>query len=195
MRKLTPQEIHSLSRHTQEHLGPDRLPVTVVLDNIRSLHNVGSIFRTCDAARVQRLCLTGITGRPPRREIDKTALGAVESVPWRYIPSAGEALADLKKQGANIYILEQTDRSIPLFEVTFQWPAALVLGNEVFGVDEQLFPLADRCVAIPMFGEKHSLNVSVAAGIVLFKMVEQYVQQHPNWKIAQRLSKRAESDR
>ncbi|RMG61179.1 MAG: TrmH family RNA methyltransferase, partial [Calditrichaeota bacterium] len=161
MRKLNPDEIQALSRQIRHRLGSSRLPVSVVLDNIRSLHNVGSIFRTCDAARVEQLLLTGITGRPPRREIDKTALGAVESVPWRYFPSAGETLTRLKQQGYTVYILEQTNQSLPFYKVNFQFPAALVVGNEVFGVDEQLLPLADQCVDIPMFGEKHSLNVSV----------------------------------
>lgn len=175
MRKLTLSEI-ARQRVSPEHVGEvPRFPIKVVLDNIRSLYNVGSIFRTADAARIERLYLTGITGRPPRKEIDKTALGAVESVPWEYIPSAIELVKELKKQEIPIAVLEQTDNSKSYKQVEYSFPVCLILGNEVFGIQEQIIQMADMAIEIPMYGVKHSLNVSVAFGIVVFEMVHQYL--------------------
>ena len=174
MRKL---ELHEIS---QKRISPDsvsqvkRLPVYVLLDNIRSLYNVGSIFRTADAARVKKLILTGITGKPPRKEIDKTALGASETVPWEYDLSAVNALKHLKKQGIPIIILEHTDSNVEYRKMDYPFPCCLALGNEVNGIQQEILSLADACIEIPMFGTKHSLNVSVAFGIVIYEMLHQF---------------------
>ena len=178
MRKL---ELHEINK---KRISPDkishakRLPVYVLLDNIRSLYNVGSIFRTADAARVEKLILTGITGRPPRKEIDKTALGASETVPWEYDPSAIDALKHLKKQGIPIIILEHTDSNVEYGKMDFPFPCCLVLGNEVSGIQEEILGLADACIEIPMFGTKHSLNVSVAFGIVIYEILQQFLRNN-----------------
>lgn len=175
MRKL---ELHEIS---QKRISPyaisraKRLPVYVLLDNIRSLYNVGSIFRTADAARVKKLILTGITGKPPRKEIDKTALGASETVPWEYDISAVNALKHLKKQGIPIIILEHTDSNVEYRKMDYPFPCCLALGNEVNGIQREILSLADACIEIPMFGTKHSLNVSVAFGIVIYEMLHQFL--------------------
>ena len=178
MRKL---ELHEI---TQKRISPDkisslkRMPVYVLLDNIRSLYNVGSIFRTADAARVEKIILTGITGKPPRKEIDKTALGASETVPWEYEHSGGKALNQLKNQGIPIIILEHTDSNVEYKKMNFPFPCCLVLGNEVSGIQNDILEQADACIEIPMYGTKHSLNVSVAFGIVIYEMLDQYLQNN-----------------
>jgi tRNA G18 (ribose-2'-O)-methylase SpoU len=148
-----------------------KLPVCIVLDNIRSLHNVGSVFRTADAFRVEKIILTGITGCPPHREIEKTALGATASVNWEYTEQPVIAVTQLKNEGYRIILIEQTTHSVPLHQT--QWMGsekiALVFGNEINGVSEDLIALADASVEIPQEGTKHSLNISVCAGIVLWE--------------------------
>ena len=150
-------------------------PVVLVLDNIRSMHNVGSAFRTCDAFNVERLYLCGITGTPPNKEISKTALGATESVEWEYRESVEELAKELKSEGYAIILVEQTDNSVLLQEFDFAQygKMALFVGNEVFGISEELLPLCDAAVEIPQFGTKHSLNVAVATGITLWETVKQ----------------------
>lgn len=144
--------------------------VVLLLDNIRSLHNVGSVFRTADAFLVSRIYLCGITGTPPNREITKTALGSTDSVDWEYRESAGETVEELKMAGWQIISLEQTDKSISLekFVPRKDQNYCFVFGNEVFGVDQQVIEKSDLVVEIPQFGTKHSLNVSVTAGIVMW---------------------------
>lgn len=150
----------------------NRHPIIVLLDNIRSLYNVGSIFRTCDAANVEKLILTGYTPHPPRKEISKTALGAEESVPWEYFKSPVEAVATLKNAGVTICAVEQTDESVPYASLTDQhFPICLIVGNEISGVSDELIALADMAIEIPMHGVKHSLNVAVAAGIAIYAAV------------------------
>jgi len=154
-----------------------KMPVTVVLDNIRSGSNVGAVFRTADAFAVQEILLCGITACPPDREILKTALGATESVKWRHFSSTLDALKELKESGYRILAIEQADTSIYLNEFNFDLEnerLALVFGNEVKGVDDALIPLLDGCLEIPQFGTKHSLNVSVCAGVVLWELFSQY---------------------
>lgn len=151
-----------------------KLPVTVVLDNVRSGLNVGSVFRTADGFRVERICLCGITAQPPDREILKTALGATETVPWDYFPNTREAIEQLASKGYQIVAIEQTDASESL-EVVRIDPGrkyALVFGHEVKGVDESLIPFFHRAIEIPQSGTKHSLNIAVCAGIVLWKFYE-----------------------
>jgi 23S rRNA (guanosine2251-2'-O)-methyltransferase len=147
--------------------------VIVVLDNIRSMHNVGSVFRSADAFLVEGLCLCGYTPQPPHRDIHKTALGATETIDWIHVSSTAEAVRQLKAKGYQVFALEQTEGSITLgeFRARNHYPLAIVLGNEVEGVDAEVLKLCDGCIEIPQFGMKHSLNVSVAAGIVLWEIV------------------------
>jgi len=159
--RITPEEFKKQSK----------TPLIVILDNIRSMNNVGSIFRTCDAFVVEKLYLCGITARPPHKDIAKTALGATESVNWEYVEDVVELVQHLKQNNTKIYLIEQTDTSIFLNQ--FQFPEekiAIVLGNEVFGVTEALLPLCDGAIEIPQQGTKHSLNVTIAAGIVIWEI-------------------------
>lgn len=148
-------------------------PVMVVLDNIRSMHNTGSVFRTADAFLAEGICLCGYTPQPPHRDIHKTALGATETVDWLYFSTTLKAVQALKERGYKIYAVEQAEGSVSLEK--FQQPQgkmAVVFGNEVEGVDADVLPLCDGCIEIPQLGMKHSLNISVAAGIVLWKLSE-----------------------
>ena len=151
----------------------EKFPVIVVLENIRSMHNVGSVFRTADAFLIEAIYICGYTAQPPRKEIDKTALGATETVSWKYFASAKEAIEQLREDQYNIFAIEQVDKSIPLgrFQENNIDKLALVFGNEVTGVEEQTLLLCDGSIEIPQFGMKHSLNISVAAGIVLWEVV------------------------
>lgn len=173
MRKLRTEELQRLS--PADYREASKLPVAVILDQVRSMHNVGSVFRTADAFRIGQLWLCGITPRPPHREIHKTALGAEDTVPWHEAPDAASAASALKSQGYRILCIEQTDRSIPLpaLRLDPQQPVAVVFGHEIDGVSEAVLALADAAVEIPQHGTKHSLNVSVAAGIVLYALAQQ----------------------
>jgi tRNA G18 (ribose-2'-O)-methylase SpoU len=154
-----------------------KMPVKVVLDNVRSGSNVGSVFRTSDAFAVNEILLCGITACPPDREILKTALGATESVEWRHFNSTLDAINELRESGYKVYAIEQSDVSVFLNQFSFDMEnerLALIFGNEVKGVDEALIPLLDGCLEIPQLGTKHSLNVSVCAGIVLWELFSQY---------------------
>ena len=157
-----------------ELAGMQRYPLYALCENIRSLYNVGSIFRTSDAIRLEKLFLTGYTGFPPRKEIDKTALGAVDTVSWERYENPLEAITRLKKQKIPLIALEHTSQSIPYFDFKFEFPFCLILGNEVEGVSESLIESADAAVDIPMFGLKQSLNVAVAYGIVMFHALGQF---------------------
>ena len=155
----------------EEFASMPKLPVTVVLDNIRSLNNVGSFFRTCDAFAAERIVLCGITATPPSKEIHKTALGAENTVPWSYFPTTSEAVERLRNEGYRIGAVEQVEGAVMLdkFRAEPGMKYALVFGNEVFGVAQEI---ADRCdfgLEIPQAGTKHSLNVSVSAGVVLWQ--------------------------
>lgn len=168
MKKL---KLEELERDTVDSYKlKDKLPLVVVLDNVRSAMNVGSIFRTSDAFLVEKICLCGITATPPNREITKTAIGATESVEWEYFDDTAKALGALKTEGYQLIGVEQTDSSVLLndFSTKPEGKYALVLGNEVEGVDEELLPMLDACIEIPQEGTKHSLNVSVCAGIVIY---------------------------
>jgi tRNA G18 (ribose-2'-O)-methylase SpoU len=173
MRKLTHDEIAE-KRFTLESLNKqERFPIVVLLDNIRSLYNVGSIFRTSDGARIAKLILCGYTPQPPRKEIEKTALGATKSVPWEYFNDAYAAIAALKSQGIRICVLEHTDKSVPYYSlIRDNFPLCLVIGNEITGVSKGIIAQADMSVEIPMFGIKQSLNAAVAYGIALFEFVK-----------------------
>lgn len=152
----------------------EKLPLTVILDNVRSLHNVGSVFRTSDAFRVQRILLCGITATPPNAEIHKTALGAEDVVEWRYFESTDDAVAMLREEGYRIYAIELCDGSIALqdFETCDGEKYAVILGNEVKGVQQSVVDASDGAIEIPQFGTKHSLNVSVTAGMVIWEFAK-----------------------
>jgi len=171
MRKLTMPELNRLPVEDFQHT--PKSPVVLVLDNVRSLHNVGAVFRTADAFALEKLYLCGVTGQPPHREITKTALGSTESVAWEHAPTTLGAAQHLKAAGYQLVAVEQTTASVPLpqFRPALGQPLALVLGNEVFGVDDEVLALCHAAVEIPQLGTKHSLNVSVAAGVVLWDVL------------------------
>ena len=148
----------------------DKTPLIVILDNIRSMNNVGSIFRTCDGFAVEKLYLCGITACPPNKEIAKTALGATESVDWEYAEDTAALVQRLKAEGVEVYALEQTDSSIMLdqFQPSAGKKTAIIAGNELFGVDDNVLPYCDGAIEIPQRGTKHSFNVSIATGIVIW---------------------------
>lgn len=173
MKKLQLDELNRLS--VDQFKGAAKIPVCLVLDNIRSLHNVGSAFRTADAFRIEKIYLTGITGTPPHREIEKTALGATSSVDWAYVEKPEEAVRALKESGYQMVVVEQTTASVPLntFRVAPDQKYALVFGNEVKGVSEEVIALADWALEVPQVGTKHSLNISVCLGIVLWEVFKQ----------------------
>jgi tRNA G18 (ribose-2'-O)-methylase SpoU len=168
MRKLKIEELGRIS--VEEYKRAEKLPVTIVLDNIRSLNNIGSIFRTADGFRVEKIHLCGITAIPPHREIHKTALGATESVNWEYFKETLDSIEQLKLDGYKILSLEQTDNSTPLNEFFPQsnQKYALILGNEVKGVDDSVIGKSDRCLEILQLGTKHSFNVTISAGIAIY---------------------------
>ena len=171
MKKLITDELNRLS--VNEFKDAEKNPITLVLDNIRSLNNVGSIFRTADAFRVEAIYLCGITAKPPHREIQKTALGATESVDWKYFEDPLTAIEELKSKAYKILSLEQVENSILLsnFIPVNDANYALVLGNEVRGVSEEIIEISDSCIEIPQFGTKHSFNVTVSCGIALWDML------------------------
>lgn len=174
IRKLAYEEIKAGRSSVEELKGRPGFPISVVVENVRSLYNVGSIFRTSDGANVEKLYLCGYTGRPPRKEITKTALGAVETVPWEYVPDARDAVMRCKAAGYRIVALEHTDSGFVYTQVKYVFPLCLVVGNEVEGISDGLIALCDEAVEIPMLGIKQSLNVSVAYGIMVYHLVEAY---------------------
>ena len=157
----------------EEFRQAEKLPLVVVMDNVRSLYNVGSVFRSADAFRVEGICLCGITATPPSAEIHKTALGAEESVAWKYFATAAEAVRHLHAEGYTVLAIEQCEGSTMLntFEPDLAVKYAVIMGNEVKGVAQEAIDLSDGCLEIPQFGTKHSLNVSVTAGIVMWEFV------------------------
>ena len=174
MRKLKNEELDRLT--VDEFKSAKKIPVVIILDNVRSMNNIGSAFRTSDAFLVEKIVLTGITAQPPHREIHKTALGATETVDWQYHESTTTAVAAFKKLGYQIIAIEQADESISLFnfqpEISEKY--CLVFGNEVMGVEEAVVQHADLCVEIPQFGAKHSLNISVSIGVVVWDFVSKW---------------------
>ncbi len=168
MRKLKLEELGRVDVDTFRQ--QEKLPVTVVLDSVRSMHNVGSVFRTSDGFAVEHIILCGITAQPPHREIEKTALGATQSINWTYFSAIKEALQHLRDQGYQIIAVEQAEDSISLnqFQPESNQKYALIFGNEVNGVSEEAMQRIDACIEIPQFGTKHSFNIVVSAGIVLW---------------------------
>lgn len=159
----------------EEFKGAEKLPLVVVLDDVRSLYNVGSVFRSCDAFRVEAVYLCGITATPPHVEIHKTALGAEDSVDWEYFKTTEEAVAKLKQKGYFVYSIEQVEGSTKLQNLhssSLSPGYAVIFGNEVKGVKQEVVDMSDGCLEIPQFGTKHSLNVSVTAGIVVWEFAK-----------------------
>lgn len=168
MKKL---KLDELNRQTVEEFKQvKKIPLVLVLDNIRSALNVGSVFRSADAFPVEKIILCGITAQPPHKDILKTALGATESVVWEYFLSVTDALSELKKNDYGIYAIEQTDRSAMLNDFVPPKKIAIVFGNEVEGVTNEAFKFADGFIEVAQYGTKHSLNISVCAGIVLYDL-------------------------
>ncbi len=169
MQRLSVDEFHEAAK----------LPLIVVLDDVRSLHNVGSVFRSGDAFRVEAVYLCGITATPPHPEIHKTALGGEDSVAWRYFPTATEAIESLHNDGFFVYSIEQVEGSTKLQNLQLDTDKryAVVLGNEVKGVHQEVVDMSDGCLEIPQFGTKHSLNVSVTAGMVIWEVAKKFLSK------------------
>ena len=162
----------------EEFAKTEKIPVVVVLDNVRSMYNVGAVFRTCDAFRVKKLVLCGITACPPHREIHKTALGAENTVSWEYFSETRLALMQIRQEVDLIVGVEQTDNAIVIsgFDVDIQSSYAIIFGNEASGLSDDILGMLDICIEIPQFGTKHSLNISVAAGIVLYHFGMRFIE-------------------
>lgn len=175
MRKLKNSELNRLT--PEEFWEAEKIPCIVVLDNVRSLNNIGSVFRTCDAFLVEEIYLCGITAQPPHRDIHKTALGATETVKWQYFDSTMVAVEKLKTDGYKILAVEQVDDSIDLNDLAVlpDQKIALVFGHEIKGVDEKVVMISDASIEIPQHGTKHSLNISVCAGIVIWEVFKKYM--------------------
>lgn len=167
LNRLSPEEFKSSEKHK----------VIVVLENIRSMHNVGSVFRTADAFLIEAIYLCGYTAVPPRKEIEKTALGATETVAWKYFPKSLNAVQELQAKGYKVFAIEQVENSISLETLLYdpKEGLAVVFGNEVTGVEQDVILQCDGSIEIPQFGMKHSLNISVAAGIVLWEVVRSLI--------------------
>jgi 23S rRNA (guanosine2251-2'-O)-methyltransferase len=174
MKKLSILEMNRLTK--EEFKKSKKIPLTVVLDNIRSLHNVGSVFRTADAFRIEKIILCGVTCPPPHPELHKTALGAEDTVDWIYVENTLDAVLELKKKHYFVYAVEQTRNSVSLsdFKIEKNRKYAIVVGNEVKGVQQSIVDVCDASLEIPQYGTKHSLNVSVASGIVLWSFFREF---------------------
>ena len=172
MRKLEITELNRIT--TEEFKKAAKIPLVVVLDNVRSLHNVGSVFRTSDAFLVEKICLCGITSTPPQPEIHKTALGAEFSMEWQYYEQTQEAVREYKEKGYHIFSIEQVENSIKLPDLQLEPDGkyVVILGNEVKGVQQEIVDMSDDSIEIPQFGTKHSLNVSVTSGIIIWSFFE-----------------------
>lgn len=172
MRKLANEELNRISK--EDFKKTEKTPIIVILDDIRSLHNIGSVFRTSDAFLLEKIYLCGITATPPNKEIHKTALGATDTVTWEYAKDVLEVIQKLKDENVKIFSVEQTENSVMLndFEVQTNERYALIFGNEVKGVSQEAINLSDGVIEIPQLGSKHSLNISVSAGIVIWDLFQ-----------------------
>lgn len=171
MKKLKNEELNRIS--VDDFKKREKTPICIMLDNIRSMNNVGSAFRTSDAFLIEKIYLGGITARPPHRDINKTALGATESVDWEHVTDLKSKVLELQGEGYKVYAVEQVDQSILLhdFAPLRGERICLIFGNEVFGVEDELVAIVDGCIEIPQYGTKHSLNISVSMGIVIWDLV------------------------
>lgn len=173
MRKLANSELDR--KNVEEFKASEKTPIIIVLDDVRSLHNIGSVFRTCDAFLIEKVYLCGITATPPNKEIHKTALGATETVEWEYVKDVVTLVKQLNEEGVSVQSVEQVEKSVMLnnFEVEAEQKYALVFGNEVKGVNQEVVDLSKGVIEIPQLGTKHSLNISVSAGIVIWDLFQQ----------------------
>ncbi len=173
MRKLANSELDR--KNVEEFKASEKTPIIVILDDVRSLHNIGSVFRTCDAFLIEKVYLCGITATPPNKEIHKTALGATETVEWEYVKDVVTVVKQLNEEGVSVQSVEQVEKSVMLnnFEVEAGQKYALVFGNEVKGVNQEVVDLSKGVIEIPQLGTKHSLNISVSAGIVIWDLFQQ----------------------
>lgn len=181
MRKLKNEELNRDSITAFKKA--KKIPLVLILDNIRSLNNIGSVFRTADAFRIEKIYLCGITAQPPHKDIHKTALGATESVAWEYISKAEELLQKLQQEGVELYAIEQTEgaQTLQNFEPKAAKKYGFILGNEVQGVQQHLIDIANKALEIPQWGTKHSLNISVATGIALWDFITKWQQHSSVW--------------
>jgi tRNA G18 (ribose-2'-O)-methylase SpoU len=173
-KKRSMEELNRMN--TEEFKQSSKYPVVVVLDNIRSMNNVGSVFRTCDAFRISEIYLCGITAQPPHKDIEKTALGATQSVDWSYFASTQDAVNKLIHDDYTVFAVEQVEQSIMLdeFNTDENKKLALIFGNEVLGIEQEVINICHGCIEIPQFGTKHSLNISVSVGIILWHVIYLY---------------------
>ncbi len=174
-RKLKLWELDRVDEQTFK--SQEKFPLIIILNDIRSLNNIGSFFRTADAFNIEKIYLCGITAQPPHREIHKTALGATDTIEWEYRKDINELVSELKQQGIAVCSIEQAEKTVPLHEISAlnDQKFALVFGNEVDGVDQSVIDASTYIIEIPQFGTKHSLNVSVCAGIVLWEFAKRYI--------------------
>ena len=176
MRKLSMEELGRKS--VEEFKQSDKIPIVIVLENIRSAYNVGSVFRTADAFLLKTIYICGYTAHPPHKEIKKTALGADETMSWKYFKNTWEAVDEMRNEGYKIFAVEQAEGSCKLQEVNFdqQEKIAVIFGNEVTGVEQSTIQLTDGCIEIPQLGMKHSLNIATAAGVVVWELVREKIK-------------------
>jgi len=174
MQKLNMDELGRKS--VEEFKVADKIPIIVVLENIRSAYNVGSVFRTADAFLIEAIYIIGYSARPPHKEIKKTALGAEETVTWKYFKTTEEAIEELRKESYKLFAVEQTKESISLEKFSILGKLAVIFGNEVTGVEQSTIHLCDGCIEIPQLGMKHSLNIATAAGVVLWELVRRKIE-------------------
>jgi tRNA G18 (ribose-2'-O)-methylase SpoU len=176
MRKLSMEELGRKS--VDEFKQSEKTPVIVVLENIRSAYNVGSVFRTADAFLIEAIYIIGYSAKPPHKEIKKTALGAEETVSWKHFETSSTAIDELRKDGYNVFSIEQTENSFKLQTIHFnpEEKIAIIFGNEVTGVEQSTILLSDGCIEIPQLGMKHSLNIATAAGVVLWELVRNKIK-------------------
>jgi 23S rRNA (guanosine2251-2'-O)-methyltransferase len=175
MRKLSNDELNRLS--VEEFKSTNKIPLVIVLDNVRSMNNIGSVFRTADAFLVKKIFLCGITAIPPHKDIHKTALGATESVDWEYFENTLDALEFLKSEGYFLLSVEQAENSLQLgkYEFDYSKKTAIILGHEVRGVQQQVVNFCDNVLEVPQFGTKHSINISVCTGIVVWEYSRKFL--------------------
>jgi len=172
-------------KSVEEFKASDKIPIIIVLENIRSAYNVGSVFRTSDAFLVEAIYIIGYSAKPPHKEIKKTALGAEETVNWKYFKTTAEAIEELRARGFNVYAAEQAEGSYKLNAIVFEpnEKIAVVLGNEVTGVEQSTIALCDGCLEIPQLGMKHSLNIATAAGVILWELVRSRMPLSPKGEL------------
>jgi len=178
IRKLSFEEIKQAKKPVPEVKKAKRTPIYIIADNIRSLYNVGAIFRTSDGIMAEKIYLCGMTGIPPRREIEKTSLGACEVVPWEYREKSVSIIKELKEKGVEIVALELTDSSKHYAKAEFKFPCALIVGHEINGINDDIMPLVDKAIEIPMLGRANSLNVATAFGIAAYQMLYKYQKNY-----------------